>query len=72
MGTLPKFPWLLRVLGRLPWLGLCRGLGRQASEKPSHKQTFVDTLDAPNRAIGWLQRRCRSLGGGPVFERPDR
>ncbi len=25
---------MLRVLGRLPWLGLCRELGRQASGKP--------------------------------------
>jgi len=27
-------PLLLRVLGRLPWLGLCGALGRQASENP--------------------------------------
>ncbi len=29
---------LLRVVGRLPWLGDCDGLGRQASDKPQWRK----------------------------------
>ncbi len=35
-------PLLWRVLGRLPWLGLCREHGRQASEKPQGKKLRGD------------------------------
>ncbi len=29
---------LLRVVGRLPWLGDCDGLGRQVSDKPQWRK----------------------------------
>jgi hypothetical protein len=47
-------PPVLRVVGRLPWLGVCRELGRQASENPSHKRSLVRRIE---RGFDFLRYR---------------
>jgi len=42
---------MLMVVGRLPWLGVCRELGQQASDKPRGRKPYQQAghMTAPDR-----------------------
>ncbi len=55
---------LLRVVGRLPWLGVCHGLGRQASDKPQGRKLRGDKVRRRGRFGLWGFDVGRVVGVG--------